>query len=287
MPTDRLSTIIGEDIQYNLSDFALFYAVIKNKKAFRNVLSIILDESDVQLIDVKAESVILNKSGKRAIRLDAWALTQDNRQVSMEMQQDSKSDSIPKRSRYYQSMLDTPTLKSGKHTRYKDLLSTIIIFITQEDIFKKNLTKYTFTEQCEEVKGLHLEDGTTKIFVNMSSKNGCDELVSLLQYMKNTTLDNPEIVVKDKRIVELDEIVTEVRQSEEWEEVSMNILEYGEQRGIEKGIEKGRAEGIRALIQDNLDDGKTEKVIISKLIKLFGLSEADAKTHFQNVTSLK
>jgi len=55
-----------------------------------------------------------------------------------------------------------------------------IIFITQEDIFKKNLAMYTFTEQCEEVEGLHLEDGTTKIFLNMKSKNGRPELVGLL-----------------------------------------------------------------------------------------------------------
>lgn len=70
-------------------------------------------------------------------------------------------------------------------------------------------------EQCEEVKNLRLEDGTKKIFLNMTSKNGEPVLVSLLQYMKNTTLNNPDIVVKDERITELDQIVTEVKQSEE------------------------------------------------------------------------
>ena len=82
---------------------------------------------------------------------------------------------------YYQGLLDSPILKSGKKTKYKELPSTIIIFITQEDIFGKDRAKYTFTEQCEEIEGLHLEDGTTKIFLNMSSKNGSKELVSLLQ----------------------------------------------------------------------------------------------------------
>ena len=70
-------------------------------------------------------------------------------------------------------------------------------------------------EQCEEVKNLRLEGGTKKIFLNMTSKNGEPVLVSLLQYMKNTTLNNPDIVVKDERITELDQIVTEVKQSEE------------------------------------------------------------------------
>ena len=70
---------------------------------------------------------------------------------------------------YYQSMLDIPILKSGKETKYRQLPSTVIIFITQDDIFGKDLAKYTFTEQCEEVEKLRLEDGTIKIFLNMTS----------------------------------------------------------------------------------------------------------------------
>lgn len=41
---------------------------------------------------------------------------------------------------------------------------TVIIFITQEDIFEKDLAMYTFREQCAEVSELVLEDGTSKIF---------------------------------------------------------------------------------------------------------------------------
>ena len=97
---------------------------------------------------------------------------------------------------------------------------------------------YTFTEQCEEVAGLHLDDGTKKIFLNMTSKNGRPELISLLQYMKNTTLDNPDILVKDKRIRKLDRIVKEVKQSEEWEAAKMNILEIGMEKGQNKGQDR-------------------------------------------------
>ena len=240
-----------------LSDFALFLSVMKVKEAYRDVLSIILDENDLELKEVKVEQVVLNRSGKRAIRLDAWAMDWKNRQFDMEMQNDTSSDNIRKRMRFYQGMLDTPILKSGKRTRYLQLPSTIIIFITQEDIFGKDLARYTFSEQCEEVEGLALEDGTKKIFLNMTSRNGRPELVSLLQYMKNTDLDNPDISVKDERIVELDKIVGEVRQSEEWEAVKMNILEIG----IEKGIDLGRAETlVKAveLMMKNLGMGLAE-----------------------------
>ena len=167
------------------------------------------------LKEVKVEQVVLNKTGQQAIRLDAWALGMDERQFNMEMENHSDKDSVPKRARFYQGLIDSPILKSGSKTKYKHLPATVIIFITQDDIFKRDLVKYTFVEKCKEIEDLELEDGTTKIFLNMTSKNGSQELVSLLQYMKETRLDNPEILVKDKRIIELDEIVTEVKESEE------------------------------------------------------------------------
>jgi len=115
------------------------------------------------------------------------------------------------------------------------LPSTVIIFITQEDIFGRDLAKYTFTERCEEMADLKLDDGTTKIFLNMTSKNGSPELVSLLQYMKHTDIHNPEIIKKDERILVLNEIVKEVKESEEWEAVRMNIYEHAVQQGIGGG----------------------------------------------------
>ena len=241
---------LSQNYQFNLSDFALFLSVMKNKTAYESTLSIILDEPDLKLTEVEVEQVVLNKSGKRAIRLDAWARDVSDRRFNTEMQNDTEADDVRRRARFYQGLLDTPVLKAGKTTRYKHLPSTVIIFITQEDIFGRDRAIYTFTEQCEEFSDLPLDDGTKKIFLNMTSKNGRPELISLLQYMKNTTIDNPEVKIKDKRIIMLDEIVNEVKQSEEWEAVKMNILEIG----IEKGREEGRKDGL----QDGLKIGRAE-----------------------------
>lgn len=256
------TAMLPENYQLNLSDFALFMSVMKVKKAYEDVLSIILDEPDLKLKEVKAEQVILNKSGKRAIRLDAWALDVKDRQFDMEMQNDSDKDDIRKRSRFYQGLIDTPVLKSGKETRYNQLPSTVIIFITQEDIFGKNLAKYTFSEWCEEVPDLPLGDGTSKVFLNMTSKNGRPELVSLLQYMKNTTLDNDDIIVRDERILDLNRIVEEVKQSEEWEVVEMGILEIGLARGRELGIEQGIEQSLRIVVENMLRHNLSDQDIM-------------------------
>ena len=162
-------------------------------------------------------------------------MSEDERQFDMEMQNDSDQDSLPKRARFYQGLMDAPILKSGKRTKYRQLPSTTIIFITQDDIFRRDRAKYIFTERCEEFDDLKLEDGTTKIFLNMTSKNGSKELVSLLQYMRKTDINNPDIEVKDKRFLELDNIVSEVKESEEWEAVKMDILDVGILRGINQG----------------------------------------------------
>ena len=250
-----------DNFELNLSDFALFLSVMKNKTAHQCTLSIALDDPDLELAEVKVEQVILNKSGNRAIRLDAWALDTQNRQINTEMQKDSTGDDLRKRSRFYQGLLDTPILKSGQKTRYRNLPATIIIFITESDIFGKDLAKYTFTEQCEEIAGLHLNDGTQKIFLNMTSKNGKPELISLLQYMKDTRLDNPEILVKDERILRLDNVVQEVKQSEEWEAVRMNIYQLGEARGELKGQKKN----LISLVCKKLAKGKAPEEIADAL----------------------
>ena len=270
-----------ENVTINLSDFALFLSVMKNPKAYRNTLSIILNDPDIRLKEVKVEQVILNKSGKRAIRLDAWALSEDERQFNIEMENHSTNDSVPKRARYYQGLIDTPILKSGKKTKYRQLPSTVIIFITQEDIFKKDRAMYTFVEKCKEINELELEDGTTKIFLNMSSKNGSQELVSLLQYMKNTDINNPEILVKDKRIIEIDEIVTEVKESEEWEGIEMNILEIGIQEGERRGREQGMQQGIQAVVEvcKSLEVSKEETII--KIMEKFDVTREEAERNLE------
>ena len=55
-------------------------------------------------------------------------------------------------------------------------------------------------------------------------------------------------------------------------EVMCNLSEVVIEKGIEKGIE--------ALILDNLEDGKSEEVIINKLERRFDLNKKDAKEYF-------
>ena len=63
-----------------------------------------------------------------------------------------------------------------------------------------------------------------------------------------------EIIVNDERLTQLDKIVTEVKQSEEWEAVKMSILSVG--------IEHGKAESILNLLEENGPVSKTTREMI-------------------------
>lgn len=67
---------------------------MKNKTAHRNVLSIITGEKNLKLKEVYVEEVILNKSGQRAICLDARATDISGRNFATEMQNDTEQDDM-------------------------------------------------------------------------------------------------------------------------------------------------------------------------------------------------
>ena len=129
---------------------------------------------------------------------------------------------------------------------------------------------------------MELEDGTKKIFLNMTSKNGRDELVSFLQYCKNSTLDNPEITILDERLKTLDAIVAEVKQNEEWEVARMSILSTGIEIGEKKGIE------IRTEKRNISNDSHGKRIpfkhdtILEQICKNFDLDQITAKEYIDS-----
>ena len=57
-------------------------------------------------------------------------------------------------------------------------------------------------------------------------------------------------------------------------------LSQGLEQGLAQGLEQGLSQGIKALIKDNLEEGKDKKVILAKLEKHFSLTEKEAEAYF-------
>lgn len=159
---------------------------------------------------------------------------------------------MPKRSRHYQSMIDSKLLKPGK-IDYADMNNVYIIVITPYDVFHAGKYMYTFRMACKEEPGLELQDGAVRIFLNTHGTNKEEvspELVELLDYMENTNTCPP---AKSEKLMEIQKRVAAIKSNEEvgvkymqaWEEKVLE-REAGRKEGMEKGLEVGRQEGMEA-----------------------------------------
>ena len=104
------------------------------------------------------------------MRLDVYVEDDKGTLYDIEMQTTDYADpaELPKRTRYYQAMMDMDVLNKGEF--YTKLRKTYIIFICTFDPFDRNLSQYTFHETCAEDATLEMGDETTKIFLNSKGR---------------------------------------------------------------------------------------------------------------------
>ena len=157
--------------------------------------------------------------------------------------QTSDTKELPKRSRYYQDLIDLQLIEKGE--TYNHLKKSYIIFICPFDLFNLGRHKYTFTYQCLEQPGLELGDETTKIFLNASSvmNDVGTELKSFLDYVAGK--DTPDTTTAF--VQKLKDLVKSAKNNQDWR-VEYMTLEMRNRINIEKGREEGRKEALRELI---------------------------------------
>jgi predicted transposase/invertase (TIGR01784 family) len=85
------------------------------------------------------------------------------RTFDVEMQTTHKTN-LPKRARYYQSIMTVDSLQKGSD--YNQLNDSFVIFLCLHDPFGENLPIYSFKNVCAEKSDLELRDGTKIIFFN-------------------------------------------------------------------------------------------------------------------------
>ena len=93
----------------------------------------------------------------RSIRLDVYALDKELSVYSTEMQKEYRN-ALVKRSRYYQSLIDSPLLEPGS-VNFNQLNNTYMILIMPFDLFGLGRYCYTFQNCCREEKALERQTG--------------------------------------------------------------------------------------------------------------------------------
>ena len=154
-----------------IQDDYMFKLIMGVKRICLNLLQGILrvEIKDIHYLETE-KSMGARYQGK-GVRMDVYVRDDANTVYNIEMQvRMLEGESLFKRTRYYQSMIDADLLTAGAD--YDDLNKTVIIFICPFDPFGKGRHIYTFRNLCVEDKKLELSDGAIKIFLNAKGRDG-------------------------------------------------------------------------------------------------------------------
>lgn len=143
-----------------IKDDFMFAKVMRDKKLCKKLLERLLQTKIKDIVYLEEQKSIDIEKDAKSIRLDVY-IEDGNRVFNLEMQTTNKRN-LPKRSRYYQGMIDLNTIEMGEN--YKKLKESYVIFICTFDPFHQGKAQYTFENICIEDKELKLDDGAKKIF---------------------------------------------------------------------------------------------------------------------------
>ena len=239
--------------ELNLTDDFLFDVATEE---LENCKAIIELTTGLRLKSLKWKSgqkVIHNLPGKRGVRLDFIAESEDGRIFDVEMQNRNEGN-IPKRTRFYQALIDAPILKSGERG-FDKMNPLYIIIICNYDPYGKKKYCYTFDNQCKEVPGLRLGDEVTKLLLSTKGENKEEvskELVDFLHYVTESN-ENGLPDECDERLKRLHESIREIKASADMEVEYMKMEERERiirDEGKQIGIINGKIEAVLELLED-------------------------------------
>ena len=260
--------------ELTFTDDFMFGRIMQNPEICKGLLERLLEIKIDRIEYPTLQKTISPHYKSKGIRLDVY-VQDTNRVFDIEIQ-NVLDDNLPKRTRYYQSMMDIDLLLKGKN--YTELKESFVIFVCKEDFFGLNLPCYSFSNICKENPELQLGDENHKIIFNASAfeneKNV--EKKSILEYIldKKSTSDFTE---------QLDNIVEKTKLNELFrgDYLAWGLAEFdAEQRGYKEGVQEGYFSGMSDGIQqgEHLKAVETAKNMllygdsVEKISKVTGLS---------------
>lgn len=235
----------------------------------KHLLELILNVKIRDIHFIESQRSIDAAVDSRGIRLDVYLEDEANTVYDIEMQ-NAKQQDLPKRSRYYQSMLDINLLERG--ISFKQLRKSFVIFICTFDPFGEGLPVYCFENICDEDPQLRLNDETYKIFVNATawSHTQPSELRSLLQYINNG-------IITDEYTQNIEQSVYKIKTRGKWRSEYMTF-EMKLREVKEDAYEEGRAEGFELGKLKILSDLINNRLLtLADAAKQMNMSEAELK----------
>ena len=177
----------------------------------------------------------------------------DEKEVVYDIEmQVSHTKELPKRSRYYQSMIDLQLIDKGQ--LYDELKRSYVIFICPFDLYGKGRHIYTFENICKEDGSISMGDEAVKIFLNAKGTldDVSNELKAFLDYVAGKK-------PKDAYVERLEEAVKEAKKNREWRHEYMTLL-MRDQENVKIGEKRGEERLAKLILLLN-EDNRSSDVI--------------------------
>ncbi|MBR3106406.1 MAG: Rpn family recombination-promoting nuclease/putative transposase [Clostridia bacterium] len=203
--------------QLTITDDFMFGAVMRDPKLLKPLLEMILGVKIQRIEYPELQKTLNERYTSKSIRLDVYVADEVGTVYNVEIQTSDKKH-LPRRTRYYQGMIDLHILE--KDEDYTALQRSFVIFICTYDPFGQGRWVYTFENLCRENPAIALRDGATKAILNTKGSVGeiSEDMKSLLRYMEGSAPDNDYTRM-------LDQAVKEVRSDDKWRREYMVLVE--------------------------------------------------------------
>ncbi len=318
----------------NLIDNFLFHEMIADKESGEEFCRILLRtflNKEIRHVKITPQKDLYGlDTDMHGIRMDAYLEDiSDSNALDADILPDIydiepnltyERDSIPRRLRFYQGMIDASNLRKGQ--AYTSLPNVVIIFILPYDPFGGNQMVYTIQNMIEEDPSIDYNDGALKIILYTKGKagNASKELQDMLRYFENSTSENvvnPDIEFVHhmvNRLKERKETNLDYMKSWEWDEYNKKLgrdeglaegrkeglaegrkeglaegrkegLAEGRKEGLAEGRKEGLAEGILSLINTCRKLNCTDEFIITELMSNFSLLQEEAQSYLNAYTN--
>lgn len=219
----------------------LFCKILESEPDLCKQLLELLLHIEIDHLEIpQAERALKESIDSKSVRFDVYTKG-DNKIFDIEIQTTNKKN-LPKRSRYYQSIIDMSNLNAG--TDYDELKDTYIIFICMNDIFNKGLPVYSFENTCLEDKATKLNDRAFKVFFNASGydKLSSDEEKSFFKFLQGKEAES-DLTKKLENKIAIAKKNAEWRvQYMTWEQTLKEEHKIAYNDGFEAGFEDGEHE---------------------------------------------
>ena len=233
----------------------MFKHVMGNKGLCQRFISNVMKCDVVDLEYIETEKELEPYFDSKCVRLDVIVVDRNNNRYNLEMQvrnvigKETKLPLLPKRARYYQSVMDMDMLQKGQ--TYDKLSPLVLVLVCAFDLFKEGRYVYTFKSRCLENLDLEL--------ANDVAGDVTPQMVNFLEYVKTQVPNDAYTRELEAEVARL-KLDKEVRRKymvlqAELRDTEIVAFEAGEAKGHAAGLAEGREEGLA----QGLAEGEAKK----------------------------